>query len=168
MRNGSVFASIEDSVSHPDTKEVTHENDHHHYAARPQHGTAAKQIAAELGGKAVSIGQAEPATSRPTSCAGFSDLGRRRGSGRLAANFEKLQAAPLTDRKVALFGLGDQLTFGTSFVDAMAFSLEEAETRGAKIIGAWPSRGTVTKPRAVRTARLSAWPWTTTTNRPDK
>ena len=103
---------------------------------------AAKQIAALLGGKAVPVAHATPADFGAdllvlgTSTWGIGDL-----QDDWAAHIGTLRAAPLSGRAVALFGLGDQLSFGTSFVDAMGVLCEEAEKLDARIIGTWPADG---------------------------
>lgn len=52
-----------------------------------------------------------------------------------------LQAADLTGKTVALFGLGDQENYSGEFVDALGMVHEEIESRGATIIGYWPTDG---------------------------
>lgn len=45
----------------------------------------------------------------------------------------------LTGKKVALFGLGDQMNFSDTFVDAMGILADEVEEAGAELVGTWPS-----------------------------
>lgn len=47
----------------------------------------------------------------------------------------------LTDTKVAVFGLGDQIDYADTFVDAMADLAQTCEEAGATLIGSWPSKG---------------------------
>jgi len=51
-----------------------------------------------------------------------------------------LNDAELKDKKIALFGLGDQDTFSDSFVDGMG-SLYDVLHEKATIIGQWPTSG---------------------------
>jgi len=50
-------------------------------------------------------------------------------------NIDKLRNANLKGKKVALFGTGDQMTYPTSFVDAMGILYDEVSELGAKVIG---------------------------------
>jgi flavodoxin I len=45
----------------------------------------------------------------------------------------------LTGKKAALFGLGDQMHFPDTFVDAMGILADEVEKAGAKLVGTWPA-----------------------------
>ncbi|WED24712.1 flavodoxin [Vibrio sp. JC009] len=47
----------------------------------------------------------------------------------------------LANTKVAIFGLGDQVEYADTFVDAMAEIAEACEEAGADIIGKWPTEG---------------------------
>ena len=47
----------------------------------------------------------------------------------------------LSDTKVALFGLGDQVEYSDTFVDGMADLAEACEEAGATLIGQWPTEG---------------------------
>lgn len=47
----------------------------------------------------------------------------------------------LTDTKVALFGLGDQIEYSDTFIDALADLAQVCEDAGATIIGQWPTDG---------------------------
>ena len=55
--------------------------------------------------------------------------------------FKKLDSVDLKDKKVALFGLGDQILYPNNFVDGMAIIKEEFEKHGAEMIGAWSTEG---------------------------
>lgn len=47
----------------------------------------------------------------------------------------------LKDRKVALFGLGDQILYPEHYVDEMARISNELKAHGAVIVGRWPADG---------------------------
>ncbi len=53
----------------------------------------------------------------------------------------KLQSSTLAGKKVALFGLGDQLGYPDTFVDAIGKLGHAAKEAGASLIGAWPAEG---------------------------
>ena len=60
----------------------------------------------------------------------------------VAQNPERFSVEALAaGKKVALFGLGDQLEFPNSFLDAMGALYAKALERGATIVGAWPTDG---------------------------
>jgi len=48
---------------------------------------------------------------------------------------------PVKGKKVALFGLGDQILYPNHFVDQLEFLNEEFVKRGADLIGRWPVEG---------------------------
>jgi flavodoxin I len=50
-------------------------------------------------------------------------------------NIDKLRAAKLGGKKVALFGTGDQATYPDSFVDAMGILYDEVTELGAVVVG---------------------------------
>ncbi|MFG1374428.1 flavodoxin FldA [Xanthobacter oligotrophicus] len=50
-------------------------------------------------------------------------------------NIDKLRAANLKGRKVALFGTGDQESYPTSFVDAIGILYDEVKDLGAVVVG---------------------------------
>ena len=52
-----------------------------------------------------------------------------------------LKAADLSGKIVALFGLGDQESYGSDFVNGMRFIYDVAIAKGAKVIGSWPIDG---------------------------
>lgn len=54
---------------------------------------------------------------------------------------DDLEDLNLTDTKVAIFGLGDQVDYSDTFVDAMAELAEACDEAGATLIGQWPSQG---------------------------
>ena len=54
------------------------------------------------------------------------------------ASFESsLDAMDFTGKKVALFGLGDQLGYPETFVDAMGLLYEKVKAKGAVVVGMW-------------------------------
>ncbi|MGE4528153.1 MAG: flavodoxin [Rhodospirillaceae bacterium] len=67
------------------------------------------------------------------------------GVGDMTDGWERLlrllEDADLSGRTVALFGLGDQLCYGDSYVDAMGDLADFLTARGAKLVGAWPAAG---------------------------
>jgi flavodoxin I len=61
-------------------------------------------------------------------------------AGRLD-ELEALTAADLAGKRFALFGAGDQLSYGDTFVDALGILAELFEERGARLVGRWPVEG---------------------------
>ena len=53
----------------------------------------------------------------------------------------ELEDADLNGKKVALFGLGDQVDYPDSFLDAMGELAEMVEEAGGTLIGEWPTDG---------------------------
>jgi len=51
------------------------------------------------------------------------------------------QKISLEGKKVAIFGLGNQVLYPDHFVDAMMLLKNEAEKHGAEIVGYWPTKG---------------------------
>ncbi len=54
---------------------------------------------------------------------------------------EELEAADLADKKIALYGLGDQFGYGDYFIDAVGWLHEIIEPMKANIQGYWPVEG---------------------------
>lgn len=54
---------------------------------------------------------------------------------------ERLAEVDLQGKTVALFGLGDQVSYSNEFVDALIELYDFCEQRGARIVGAWPTEG---------------------------
>jgi len=52
-----------------------------------------------------------------------------------------LDAADLSGKTVALYGLGDQKAYPDAFLDALGTLYEHVKRRGANIIGRWPTNG---------------------------
>ncbi len=68
------------------------------------------------------------------------------GIGDMQDDFEdflsdKIEPANLRDKKIAIFGLGDQETYEDSFVDAIGQIYEVIEDKGCDIIGFVPTDG---------------------------
>ena len=57
--------------------------------------------------------------------------------------FDDFDALDLSGRKVALYGLGDQIGYPDTFVDALAFFADKVTEHGATISGHWPAAGRV-------------------------
>ncbi len=55
--------------------------------------------------------------------------------------YEMIDNLDLTGKKVAVFGLGDQVLYPDNFVDSMAILKDEFLKQGAAIVGAWPTEG---------------------------
>ena len=53
----------------------------------------------------------------------------------------RLHDIDLSGKTVALFGLGDQETYGHEFVDGLILLYDFCVARGAKVVGAWPTSG---------------------------
>ncbi len=99
--------------------------------------SVAEQIASQAGGKVVEISSASNSDFEDcdllilgTPTCGYGDLQSDWGN-RLGV----LAEANLTGRKVALFGLGDQITYADTFADAMGVLYEELMERGVVVIG---------------------------------
>ncbi|MCE7989733.1 MAG: flavodoxin [Caldilinea sp. CFX5] len=62
--------------------------------------------------------------------------------GQLQADWEavypELDELDLTGKQVALFGLGDQVGYPDTFLDALFFVADKARERGATVVGQWP------------------------------
>lgn len=55
--------------------------------------------------------------------------------------FEQMDALGLSGKQVAVFGLGDQVEYPTSFQDAIGMLARKARERGATLVGFWPTEG---------------------------
>ncbi len=53
----------------------------------------------------------------------------------------ELEAADLSGKKVALFGLGDQASYSDAFVDALGELYDIISETGASVVGFWPNEG---------------------------
>lgn len=52
--------------------------------------------------------------------------------------FKTLDEISLKDKKIALFGLGDQVLYPNNFVDGLSVIRDEITKRGGKLFGFWP------------------------------
>ena len=57
------------------------------------------------------------------------------------AVFEDFDALDLQGTHVAIFGLGDQVGYPDTFVDALAYFADKLGERGASLYGRWPAVG---------------------------
>lgn len=55
--------------------------------------------------------------------------------------FKMLDSVDFSGKKVAFYGLGDQILYPNHFVDGLGVLQEEFEKRDANIIGHWPTEG---------------------------
>lgn len=55
--------------------------------------------------------------------------------------FVKLAGKSLASKKIAAFGLGNQILYPDHFVDSLGYMKTEVERLGGKLIGAWPAEG---------------------------
>lgn len=55
--------------------------------------------------------------------------------------WDELDELDMSGKKVALYGLGDQVGYGDWFVDAMGLLHDKLQARGAQMIGYWPVAG---------------------------
>ena len=97
----------------------------------------AKSIAAKTSGKAIDISDAEPTDMENCSllilgCPTYAD-------GELQNDWQthlgKLERAELANKRVAIFGTGDQVSFPDSFVDAIGILYDVVARKGAEVIG---------------------------------
>lgn len=52
---------------------------------------------------------------------------------------DKISSSDLSDTKIALFGLGDQVGYPEYYLDAMGMLAEQLSAQGAIFVGEWPS-----------------------------
>ena len=57
------------------------------------------------------------------------------------SHWDEISGLDLTDKVVALFGLGDQLGYADWFQDALGMLHDEVVAAGAVVIGHWPNQG---------------------------
>lgn len=55
--------------------------------------------------------------------------------------FPKLDEIDFTGKKVALFGMGDQLSYTDTYLDAMGILYDKIIEKGGKVIGFWSTKG---------------------------
>lgn len=53
----------------------------------------------------------------------------------------KLEDQDFTGKTIAIYGLGDQVTYPMEFINAVFFLYEFFEERGATLVGTWPTEG---------------------------
>ncbi|EXJ14112.1 flavodoxin [Imhoffiella purpurea] len=67
------------------------------------------------------------------------------GDGEYPAALEdflpQFEDVDLRGKRIALYGLGDQVGYPQEFVDALGMFYEELASRGAEILGFWPNEG---------------------------
>jgi len=54
---------------------------------------------------------------------------------------QRFAEVDLSGKTVAIFGLGDQVSYGNEFVDAMIEIYDFVVARVARVVGAWPTEG---------------------------
>ena len=52
---------------------------------------------------------------------------------------DEFDSLDLTGKRVALFGLGDQIGYPDTFADALFFVADRVRARGGELVGAWPA-----------------------------
>jgi len=57
------------------------------------------------------------------------------------SNWDEMDNISLTDSKVALYGLGDQIGYPEWFQDALGYLWVKVIAQGAKTVGLWPNQG---------------------------
>jgi flavodoxin I len=57
------------------------------------------------------------------------------------AIIDEFDEIELSGKQAAVFGLGDQVGYPDTFGDAAFFLADKLESRGAKLVGAWPVEG---------------------------
>lgn len=117
----------------------------------------ARRIAGPLAARLVSVGRASPADFE--GCDLLVLGAPTYGLGDLSSDWEigidRLRAANLDGKRVALFGTGDQMTYPDSFVDAMGTLYDEVTARGARVVGETGTDGyDFIASRAVRDGRF--------------
>lgn len=55
--------------------------------------------------------------------------------------FPQMDELDLQGKRVAIFGLGDQYEFSTSFQGAIGILARKSRERGAEVVGLWPTEG---------------------------
>jgi len=54
---------------------------------------------------------------------------------------KQLEQVGISGKKVAIFGLGDQVRWPKHFVDGMSVIHEQVTSKGAQVVGKWPVEG---------------------------
>ncbi|HVU13627.1 MAG TPA: flavodoxin [Phototrophicaceae bacterium] len=55
--------------------------------------------------------------------------------------FPEMDTLDLTGKQVAIFGLGDQYGYGSTFLDAVGTLADKVMERGGDLVGLWPAHG---------------------------
>ncbi len=76
-----------------------------------------------------------------SSTVGEETWGEEKANSPWADFFKVLNSIDWTGKKVAIFGLGDQVRWPRHFVDGMAVIHEKLNTLGANVQGEWPIEG---------------------------
>lgn len=53
----------------------------------------------------------------------------------------QFEDADLSGKTIALLGLGDQVSYGDNFADALGILYKQVKAQGAEIVGQWPTEG---------------------------
>lgn len=99
---------------------------------------AATLIATELGGEAINVSSATPADFNSelivlgTSTWGIGDI-----QDDWSAALPMLDKVDWSGKKVALFGLGDQMSFGDSYIDGVRDIYDRVTAHQVPVIGEW-------------------------------
>jgi flavodoxin I len=107
---------------------------------------AAKLIQKELGAAVTAFGDVKSASVADLAACDVLILGVSTwDEGQLqedwASFYSDFGGIDFTGKKVALFGLGDQEGFAEFFVGAMGTLYKTVKSKGATVIGAWPTDG---------------------------
>lgn len=99
--------------------------------------SVASRIAKKLNGKVVNVANAKP---QDFEACDLLILGvPTYGMGELQCDWEDkidvLKSANISNKKVALFGLGDQVGYPDSFLDAMGMLYDQVVEQGATVVG---------------------------------
>lgn len=108
--------------------------------------TAAKAIASELGGivsEVVDIRKASPDDFEFADgfIFGLSTVSEGEMQEDWDAFMDQFEDVDLSGKKVALFGLGDQVGYPAYFVSGMGKLCKKCKAKGATVVGAWPTDG---------------------------
>lgn len=121
---------------------------------------AARQIQAALGDDVVSmmdIGQAKAGTMKAFDVLifGTSTWGCGEPQDDWARFEPEIEKVDWSNKRVALFGLGDQYGYGDTFVDAMGMLYDSLVAQGAEVIGQWDGKDIeFTESRAFRDGKF--------------
>lgn len=112
---------------------------------------AAKMIAEKLGEKNVELFDVKKVTENDFNkyenlIFGIATVGKDTWDGKHPKSgwekfFPLFDGIDLKDKTVAMFGLGNQITYPSMFVDDLGIAAKQAKEKGAKLIGQWPDKG---------------------------